>query len=60
MGIDKKYVQLSINSFEMFDLAWDKRCLNEQKKHYEDVKKLVLYNEKHNIKMFGIGKYSEI
>ena len=59
MGIDKNSVQLSIYSFEMFDWTWDKRCFNEQKKHYEDVRKLIIYNEKRGIKMFGVEKYSD-
>ena len=59
VGIDKTSVQLSIYSFEFFDWAWDNRCYDEQKKHYEDVKKMIHYNEKHGIKMFGVEKYSD-
>ena len=59
VGIDKNSVQLSIYSFEMFDCTWDKRCFDEQKKHYEDVRKLIIYNEQHGIKMFGVEKYSD-
>ena len=59
VGIDKNFVQLSIYSFEMFDWTWDKRCFDEQKKHYEDVRKLIIYNEQHGIKMFGVENYSD-
>ena len=55
--IDKNSVQLSIYSFEMASWAWDKRCFEEQRKHYEDVKRLISYNERHGRKMFGIKNY---
>ena len=56
-GIHKNSLQLSLYSFEMIDWTWDTRCLDEQRKHYEDVKKLITYNERHGIKMFGVEKY---
>ena len=56
-GIEKNSVQLSLYMFERTDWTWDKRCIVEQRKHYEEVKKMVAYNEKHDIKMFGVEKY---
>ena len=58
--IKKNSVQLSIYSFERFNWAWDNRCLEEQKRHYENVKKLIMYNEKHGRKMFGLLNYSDV
>ena len=58
--INKNSVQLSIYSFEMFNWSWDERCFEEQKKHYEDVKKLIIYNEKQGRKMFGSVKYLDV
>ena len=53
VGLQRDSVQLSIYEFEMFNWLWDKRCLEEQRKHYENVNRLIKYNEKYGRKMFG-------
>jgi len=60
MGFEKGSLQSSLYSFEMFDWSWDTRCLEEQRKHYEQVKKLIIFNRKHGVKMFGVENYNDI
>ena len=60
MGFEKGSLQSALYSFEMFDWSWDTRCLEEQKKHYKQVKELIMFNKKHGVKMFGVQKYNDI
>ena len=59
-SFDRHGLHLALFSFEMFDWIWDPRCLNEQKKHYENIHILTRYNERHGKSMFGITDFSRL
>ena len=58
--IERNSLQLSLFSFELFDWTWDTRCLEEQRKHYENVKELMMFNNKHGREMFGVQFYHDV
>ena len=60
VGIEKNSMQLSLCSFEIFDSTRESQCLEELKKHYQDVKQMIVYNEQHGIRMFGAANCSAV
>ena len=59
-SFDKNELQMSLFSFERFEWFWDKRCIETQKKHYQDVKKLIQYNELNGKEMFGFHPLTKV
>ncbi|XP_065661821.1 uncharacterized protein LOC136084796 [Hydra vulgaris] len=43
----------SLYAFEYYDWSWDKRCSEEQEKHYLNVRNLIDYQIKNKAKLFG-------
>ena len=49
-----KQVQHHLYSFETYQWFWDKRCKEEQDKHYRNVKEMVEYYVKYGYEIFGL------
>ena len=59
-SFDRNSLQITAFSFEIFDWIWDPRCMDEQEKHYKNVKRLTEYNERHGKRMFGLDSLKNI
>ena len=57
---DSSKIHYNLYSFETYQWFWDKRCKQEQDKHYANVKQLVNYYIKHNMEIFGKSSITEM
>eukprot|EP00112_Aurelia_sp_Birch-Aquarium-sp1_P025123 Seg821.4 transcript_id=Seg821.4/GoldUCD/mRNA.D3Y31 product="hypothetical protein" protein_id=Seg821.4/GoldUCD/D3Y31 len=53
-----KGLHRNLFSFEDAEWFWDERCLSQQKKHYENVKKMVNYYVKKKKELFGLDSFN--
>ncbi|XP_065064112.1 uncharacterized protein LOC135690476 [Rhopilema esculentum] len=60
----KKWNQAKIHynlySFEFYQWFWDKRCMEEQEKHYRNVKELVRYYVFSKMEVFGLSSLDQL
>ncbi|XP_065054670.1 uncharacterized protein LOC135683365 isoform X1 [Rhopilema esculentum] len=60
----KKWNQAKIHyhlySFEFYQWFWDKRCKEEQDKHYRNVKELVRYYASSKMEVFGLSSLDQL
>ena len=57
---NKSKIHYNLYSFEYYQWFWDKRCMAEQIKHYERVRKMVDYYVRNKIKVFNVEHVTEI
>ena len=57
---DNSKIHYNLYSFETYQWFWDKRCKEEQDKHYRNVKKIVNYYIRHNMEIFGLSSIKEM
>ena len=54
------HVHYNLYSFETYQWFWDKRCKEEQDKHYRNVKQLVNYYVNQNKEVFNVKSITEL
>ena len=57
---DRNRVHFHLYSFEYFQWFWDRRCMEEQRKHYDNVKQLVNYYVKNKLAVFNLEKIEKL
>ena len=57
---DKSKIHYNLYSFERYQWFWDKRCKEEQDKHYRNVKKAINYYIKHKMEIFGLSSIKDM
>ena len=57
---NKTAVQYHLYSFEFYQWFWDKRCKEEQDKHYKNVKEIVDFYVKNKYEIFGLPSINDL
>ena len=59
-GYDRNIVHFHLYSFEFYHWFWDRRCIVEQKKHYNNVKRLVDYYVRNKLAVFNLERIEKL
>eukprot|EP00112_Aurelia_sp_Birch-Aquarium-sp1_P020382 Seg5237.2 transcript_id=Seg5237.2/GoldUCD/mRNA.D3Y31 product="hypothetical protein" protein_id=Seg5237.2/GoldUCD/D3Y31 len=57
---DRNKVHFHLYSFGYFQWFWDKSCIVEQKKHYDNVKKIVNYYVRNKLAVFSLERIEKL